>query len=125
MQKQVRAADFNARREEKTGTADLFGEDSYTQAAPAPHGVDPSHVDALWIQYLTETPRRIGEEQMAELFEATGWMPGDFQASLARLIRDGYVRNLDAVKARPKKPLHYDHQGERLQMVPLDEFKPT
>ena len=58
---------------------------------------------------------------MAGLFEDTGWMPGDFQASLVRLIQDGDVRNLDAIKARRSRPLHYERQGERLMLVPRDE----
>lgn len=64
-------------------------------------------------------PKRIGEAEMAELLEDTGWMPKDFQASLVRLIASGDVRNLDAIKLRRSRPLHYEQAGERLELVPV------
>ena len=121
VQRRVSASKRNARREASSGTSDLFGTDSFEAVTPASAEVQPHEIDGFWLQYLTDGPKRIGETEMAGLFEDTGWMPGDFQASLVRLIQDGDVRNLDAIKARRSRPLHYERQGERLMLVPRDE----
>ena len=46
-------------------------------------------------------------------------LSGFFQASLVRLIASGDVRNLDAIKLRRSRPLHYEQAGERLELVPV------
>ena len=119
VQQRVGASKRNARRQDSSGTADLFGAASYEAATPPAHEVQPHEVDAFWLQYLTAGPKRIGEAEMAELLEDTGWMPKDFQASLVRLIASGDVRNLDAIKLRRSRPLHYEQAGERLELVPV------
>ena len=59
----------------------------------------------------------MGEEEFANLLEDTDWFPGDFQRGLGNLIDAGKVRNLDAPRKRPKKPLHWKKEGERLQLM--------
>ena len=121
VQRRVSATKRNAKQEARSRTSDLFGVDSYEAVTPASAEVQPHQIDGFWLKYLADGPKRIGELEMAELFENTGWMPGDFQASLVRLIREGEIRNLDAVKARRSKPLHYRRQGERLALMPLNK----
>ena len=116
VQRSVRATLQYARKEQQSGTADLFGAEGY---APDTHQVSPVDVDAFWLQYLHEKPTRVDEKVMADLMESTDWMPGDYQASLVRLIAEGHVRNLDALKPRRSKPLHYEKDGERLVLLPL------
>lgn len=123
IQRGVRAAKRFARRQERSGTADLFSHESYVEALPATE-IDPDEVDAFWLQYLAVPPDRVAVEQMADLLEDTGWMPGDLQKALKRLIDDGEVQNLDAIKKRTRKPLHYEGQGERLRLLPLAERSP-
>ncbi len=124
IQRGVRAAKRFARRQERSGTADLFSHESYVEALPATE-IDPDEVDAFWLQYLAVPPDRVAVEQMADLLEDTGWMPGDLQKALKRLIDDGEVQNLDAIKKRTRKPLHYEGQGERLRLLPLAERSPS
>ena len=59
----------------------------------------------------------MGEEQFADLLERTGWFEGDFQRALNLLIDGVRVRNMDAPRKRPKRPLHWEKRGERLELV--------
>jgi three-Cys-motif partner protein len=126
IQRQICAEKVHSKKEQKTGTLDLFGEESFMSAAPAPHEVDSREVDGFWLSYLSECEsKRIGVVQMADFLEYTGWMPKDFQKSLRSLIAEGYVRNEDASGKRSKRPLHYEvnhGEGERLILVPLDQM---
>lgn len=120
IQRRVLAAKRHARRQERTGMDDLFGDEGF---APASNVTDAREVDGFWLCYLVESPTQVGEKEMADFFEATGWMPGDYQASLVRLMQEGHVRNLDALKPRRSRPLHYEKQGERLCLVPMAEVR--
>lgn len=119
VQRRVSASKRNARQQAKSGTGDLFGAESYEAATPAALEAQPHEVDGFWLQYLTEGPQRIDEAKMADLIEATGWMPSEFQTSLSRLIEDGHVRNRDAKRRRRSRPLHYEKAGEVLELVQM------
>lgn len=54
------------------------------------------------------------------ILEETDWFPGDLQSALGNLINAGKVRNLDAPRKRPKKPLHWD-KDERLELMEKDQ----
>ena len=115
IQKRVRASTMQRVRAEKTGMDDIFAAESYVNAQ---HGhVDPQDVEAYWLAYLSAGEVRVGEQQFANLLEMTDWFPGDFQRALKNLIDAGKVRNLDAPRKRPKKPLHWKKDGERLQLI--------
>lgn len=123
VQRRMRAAKIAARHERRSLTPDLFGRDAYEPVTGQDRAAE-HEVDGFWLQFLDEEPKRVGEAEMADFLESTGWMPGEYQASLLRLIEDGHVQNLDASGRRPKKPLHYDAdggQGERLILLPLGE----
>ncbi len=95
---------------------DFFGAE--TLVNPDAGHASPEDVDRFWRDYLGTDTQRIDRKAFAEILERTDWFPGDPQASLVRLIDAGSVRNLDAMKRRRKKPLHYDIQGgERLQRL--------
>lgn len=118
VQKQVRAVKRDAAREEKTGTADMFGAE--TLVDPNAGHASPQDVDAYWLSYLESGTRAIRRNEFAAILEETNWFPGDLQASLVRLIAGGAVRNLDAQGKRPRIPLHFDEpNGERLQRLPV------
>ena len=119
VQRKVSASKKSSKREMKSGTADLFGAESFESSVPGPNVVDPVEIDGFWLQYLTEGTKRVGEAEMANLLESTGWMPSDFQASLLRLIAAGDLKNLDAVKPRRTRPLHYEKNGERLALTQI------
>lgn len=116
VQKQVRAEKKGAEREQRTGTADMFGDKSLIdESAGHASGED---VDRFWLDYLKAGTRRVGGTEFADILEDKDWFPGDLQGSLVRLIKAGSVRNLDAPRNRPKKPLHFEAKGgERLQLV--------
>jgi three-Cys-motif partner protein len=110
VQKQVQAELHDARRERKTGMPDMFGTPVGEEAGRA----SAADVDCFWLNYLSGGERRVDEKAFADILEDQDWFPGDLQASLVRLIDGGLVRNLDARRRRPTKPLHYK-DGDRLQ----------
>lgn len=114
VQKQVRASARQANREAKTGIRDMFRDE-----APADNDshANTEEVENYWTRYLSEGARRVDEEEFANLLEETDWFPGDFQRALKHLIDTGRVRNLDAPRARPKRPLHWEKRGERLELT--------
>ena len=115
VQKAVRASTKEHARAEKSGISDLFGAAGYIDAEQG--HAKMSDVEGYWLRYLEDGPKRVGEERFADLLEATGWFPGDFQRGLGNLINTGKVRNLDALKKRPKNPLHWKKDGERLELT--------
>ncbi len=114
VQKQVRASAKQADREAKTGMRDMFRAE--TLAANEDH-TSLAEVERYWTHYLSEGVRRVDEEAFANMLEETDWFPGDFQRALKHLIDTGEVRNLDAPRARPKHPLHWQKNGERLELT--------
>lgn len=110
VQKQVRAELRDAKRERETGMPDMFGTAVDALAGRA----GAADVDRFWLDYLAVEERRVDEKAFADILEDKDWFPGDLQASLVRLIDAGRVRNLDASRRRPTKPLHYK-DGDRLQ----------
>jgi three-Cys-motif partner protein len=115
VQKHVRAFTKEHARAERSGMNDMFGAAAYVN-------VEQGHaslieVEQYWLKYLSGGTKRVGEEEFANLLEDTDWFPGDFQRALSNLITAGRVRNLDAPRKRPKKPLHWKKEGEQLQLV--------
>jgi len=114
VQKQVRASRKDETREKKSGIRDMFGAESLVDVELG--HAEPDEVDRFWREYLANGPRTVGEGQFADILEQTNWFPGDLQSSLVRLIDADVLRNLDAPKKRPKKPLHWE-KSERLRLV--------
>lgn len=115
VQKQVRASAKQAARAAKTGIDDMFGDDAHVDSN-AGH-VSITEVMNYWVGYLAHGVRRVDEEQFSTLLEETDWFPGDFQRALKGLIDAGKVRNLDASRPRPKRPLHWESGGEQLELM--------
>ena len=114
IQKKVRAQKQVSARELRTGMVDLFGQESHVDES-AGHA-SASDVDRFWIEYLDDGVKLIAVPEFANMLETTGWFPGDFQASLNRLIDANTVVNLDSKSRRPKRPLHFEGKGERLAL---------
>ena len=115
VQRRVRAAKKIDVREQKTGITDMFGIEPQTE--PIDGHCSPDEVDAFWQRSLAAGDRRIGTAEFADILEATNWLPGELQSSLARLVKAGMVRNLDAdASKRRSKPLHFE-KAERLQLM--------
>lgn len=110
VQKQVRAELRDAKRERATRVQDMFG----PAVDSEPGRASAADVDRFWLDYLAAGERRVDAGVFADILEDKDWFPGDLQASLVRLIDAGRVRNLDASRRRPTKPLHYQ-DGDRLQ----------
>ena len=115
VQKRVRASTMERARAEKSGMDDFFSAEAYVNAEKGHASL--TEVEEYWRSYLSGGCKRVGEEEFANLLEDTSWFPGDFQRALGTLIDAGKVRNLDATKKRPKKPLHWEKQGERLELA--------
>lgn len=117
IQRQVRAVKKDLKKRAKTGTNDMFGPESLVELASG--DVGPQDVDDFWLRYLSGNPRILDRSAFADILEQTGWFPGDLQASLVRLIRDGKItnRSADAVR-RYKRPLHFEAKGgEELALI--------
>ncbi len=115
VQKYVRASTKQDARAENSGMDDMFGTDVYVD--PEQGHANLIEVEQFWLTYLSSGSRRVREEEFANLLEDTDWFPGDFQRALGNLIACGKVRNLDAPRKRPKRPLHWEKEGERLQRM--------
>jgi three-Cys-motif partner protein len=115
VQKHVRASTKQNARIKKSGMGELFGPEVFVNAEEGHASLN--EVEGYWLEYLAGGEQRVGEEEFANLLEDTDWFPGDFQRALGSLINAGKVRNLDATRKRPKKPLHWEKEGERLQLT--------
>jgi three-Cys-motif partner protein len=114
IQKQVRASRKDQTRAKRSGMNDMFGADTLVDRDEGP--AEPAEVDHYWLGYLGGEPRSIGEAEFGDILEQTNWFPCDLQSSLVRLIDSGTVKNLDANRRRPKKPLHWE-KAERLVVI--------
>ncbi|MDP2819127.1 MAG: three-Cys-motif partner protein TcmP [Polaromonas sp.] len=116
LQGAVRAQIRDDKKATKTRTDDLFSsEPSYVDDNEVKN--NRSIIDDFWLKYIG-TERVIDEVEFAKILEDNIWFPGELQASLGRLILQNRVKNLDASKPRPKKPLHYSERGgERLCVI--------
>lgn len=114
VQKRVRAASKQSRREEKTGMDQLFSDADQVREDEGHASLE--EVEQYWMRVLAEGPRRIGYPEFAQMIEETDWFPGDLQRALGRLMERGVVRNLDAVGKRRTRFVHVD-KAERLEVV--------
>ena len=114
VQKQVRAATKQRRRQEKTGIRELFN-DADLISDDEGH-VSEAEVQAYWVRRLGNGPKRIGYAEFADMLEETNWFPSDLQHALGDLIKNGRVRNLDAVGKRRTRFVHFD-KDERLELL--------
>lgn len=115
IQKLVRTATKQASRAEKSGQNELFAATDLVNADM--QAVDISDVERFWLEKLTDQSRRFGEADFADMLEETDWFPGDLQRALGSLIAAGKARNLDMVKPRRTRFLHFKRSGERLQRI--------
>ena len=113
VQKRVRAATKQRRRQEKTGMAELFNDAEFVSDEEG-HASE-TEVQTYWIERLASGPRRIDYTEFAGMLEETDWFPSDLQRALGDLIKDGRVRNLDAAGKRRTRFVHFD-KGERLEL---------
>lgn len=119
IQKLVRASAKQRRRIDRTGQSELFGAE---EVRPPDHrSVDISAVENAWLARLSPTPKRFDEAEFSRLLEETDYFPADLQRALGNLIEAGRVRNLDGQTKRRSKHLHFDGEGERLQLT--QEYK--
>jgi hypothetical protein len=114
VQKRVRAATKQRRRQEKTGMGELFN-DAELVTDEEGH-VSEAQVKDYWIRRLAGGPRRVDYAEFADMLEETDWFPSDLQRALGDLIKEGRVRNLDAVGKRRTRFVHFD-KGERLKLL--------
>jgi three-Cys-motif partner protein len=113
VQKLVRTSTKQALRVEKSGQNELFSAGDLVDADQ--QAVDIAEVERFWLQKLSSRPCRFGEAEFADFLEETDWFPSDLQRALGNLIAAGKARNLDMIKPRRTKFLHFEKGGERLQ----------
>jgi len=118
VQRQVRAEVKQNRRISRTGQTELWGPEALADISGKT--IDLSKIKEYWLDILSDEPKRIGVEQMANMIEETGWFISNFQVALAELISEGKVRNLDASRIRPKNVVDFSknkNAGEFLQRL--------
>ena len=100
----------------KTATVDLFAEEpSFDDDSSIK--INRAVTDDFWLKYIG-AQRVVDEAAFARILEDNNWFPGEIQDSLGRLILQEKSVNLNAIKPRPKKPLHYAVPGgERLRIT--------
>jgi three-Cys-motif partner protein len=111
------------KRQRETGIADLFSEAPIEGARGTTRPM-LDELESFWLTHLTRTggKRRIGLDGFADILEQTAWFPGELQSSLLRLIKTGKVRNIDAGKARSKRPLHYEANNGAGETLVLEGY---
>lgn len=117
-QEALRAAAKQHKRIDRTKQFELFSDAQ--QAAEQREERDLSKVREYWLSRLSDNPQQFGIETLADMIETTGWLPGDFQRAFGDIEKDGLVKNLDAIKKRRSKFVHFDadrNKGERLVKV--------
>ena len=114
IQKRVRAARKQQRREERTGMGELFADADHVREDEGHASLE--EVEQYWMQTLSHRPRRIGFAEFAQMVEETDWFPGDLQRALGQLMDKGLVCNLDAAGKRRTKFVHVE-KGERIQLT--------
>ena len=105
VQKKVRAQVQQEKRINNSGQQELF---SPAMPEAEDEGVDLEVVKNYWLKKLSFKPIMHGEEQLADMLEDTGWFQSDFQRAFNELLDECKVKNLDAIRRRPKKAVHFD-----------------
>jgi three-Cys-motif partner protein len=119
-QEALRAAAKQHKRIDRTKQFELFS--AAEQVVEQREERDLFYVREYWLSRLTDEPQRFGIRELANMIEETGWLPGDFQRAFGELERQGLVKNLDTVKKRRSKFVHFSanrNEGECLTKVKL------
>lgn len=116
LQDKARAKIRENKKSQASGIVDMFSEDEPYIDNTETKNNEP-RIDEFWLKYIG-TIRTVTEVNFADILEQEPWFPKELQASLLRLIAAHRVKNLDALKPRTKRPLHYEEKsGERLQVL--------
>jgi hypothetical protein len=113
VQKKVRAQAKQDLRIERSGQYEIFEPDV---SLLEDENVDILEVKNYWLSKLSIEPKRFGLEELADMLEETRWFIGDFQRAFIELLNDSKVKNLDAIRKRPKNAVHFE-KGEYLMKV--------
>ncbi|MFC1838901.1 three-Cys-motif partner protein TcmP [Thermodesulfobacteriota bacterium] len=111
IQKEVRAKVQQENRINKSGQGELFPPVALEKEVD---GIELEIVKKYWLNKLSFEPNIYGEEQLADMYEETGWFQNDFQRAFNELLDEDKVANLNAKRKRPKKAVHFD-EGEFLK----------
>ena len=120
VQKRIRAQTKHQRRIELTGQEDLFHGQLESIDTGAVDALEIGVVKTYWLNQLSTTPRRYGNEDLAGMLEDTNWFETDLQQAFKELVDEGRAANLDALRKRNKKPIHFAKK-ERLQRMNDDK----
>ena len=78
---------------------------------------DPGKVKEYWLTILSNTPKRFGVAEFADMMEETGWFMNDFQRAFLELEREGKVKNLASTGMRTENIVHYWANGNRGELL--------
>lgn len=112
----VRSLKKVSRREEKSGVQDLFADQIEEQLPP--HRLDDLRVPDLAEIVLKYLDGEVccTEHLQADILEETDCSVKTLDYTLKWLIGKGYIENLSATRARPKKPVHFS-KGELVRRI--------
>lgn len=108
------------RKVEQSGTSDLFGNDLEIPLQQNEFSDNRFMAKEYMLSHLSREPTPIDFEKWADFLEESDLYPGDFQAAMKELVKDGVVKNLDAdVSRRSKKVIKpsWSNKSERWVLV--------
>lgn len=79
---------------------------------------DLAEIEEYWLDRLTYVPKQYGIEELADMLEDTGWFESDFQKAFTELDKKGLVKNINAKRKRPEKPIHFKDRDSLMRVNP-------
>lgn len=104
----------------QSGTLDMFGDDVEMPLAQDEYSDNRYMAKQYLLSHLSKEPTMIDFDKWAYFLEESDLYPGDFQAAMKELVKEGVIKNIDAdVSRRSKKVIKPDwpNKSERWVLV--------
>ncbi|RLA52956.1 MAG: hypothetical protein DRR42_06180 [Gammaproteobacteria bacterium] len=109
------------RKEERSGTADLFASDAVTPVTASKESTTNYRARSLWLSRLSSKVQFFGLEVLADMLDESDLFITDIQEAFRDLVADGLVENLSGnINRRTKNVVKFDAtrgKGEQLRKI--------
>jgi hypothetical protein len=113
--------EYRLRRQlQQSDTADMFGENSELPLNDGEYIDNRMMAKQYLLKRLSKQPIMVDYETWADFLEESDLYPGDLQAAMKELVKDGLVKNIDADVSRRRKKLikpNWPNKSERWRLV--------